>query len=172
MVLLLLLAIAAIVWSISQLRSSKRAQAKLQRELELLEQRYKPIVDVDQEVDRAKERLSELMVQHGRIEAEIESAKRGLTRIHEELALANDAAFLVEIGYYEPRYDFEDLPSYEAELQRIREKQKAMLREDGTGDNRRAAAFATQSLSFNGSATQGRAAQKKTLKLILRAFNG
>ena len=47
-----------------------------------------------------------------------------------------------------------------------------MLREDGTGDNRRAAAFATQSLSFNGSATQGRAAQKKTLKLILRAFNG
>ncbi|CAK6693628.1 hypothetical protein OGCDGJMD_01470 [Cyanobium usitatum str. Tous] len=172
MVLLLLLAIAAIVWSISQLRSSKRAQAKLQRELELLEQRYKPIVDVDQEVDRAKERLSELMVQHGRIEAEIESAKRGLTRIHEELALANDAAFLVEIGYYEPRYDFEDLPSYEAELQRIREKQKAMLREDGTGDNRRAAAFATQSLSFNGSATQGRAAQKKTIKLILRAFNG
>ena len=172
MVLLLLLAIAAIVWSISQLRSSKRAQAKLQRELELLEQRYKPIVDVDQEVDRAKERLSELMVQHGRIEAEIESAKRGLTRIHEELALANDAAFLVEIGYYEPRYDFEDLPSYEAELQRIREKQKAMLREDGTGDNRRAAAFATQSLSFNGSATQGRAAQKKTIKLILRSFNG
>ena len=95
MVLLLLLAIAAIVWSISQLRSSKRAQAKLQRELELLEQRYKPIVDVDQEVDRAKERLSELMVQHGLIEAEIESAKRGLTRIHEELALANYAAFLV-----------------------------------------------------------------------------
>ena len=131
MVLLLLLAIAAIVWSISQLRSSKRAQAKLQRELELLEQRYKPIVDVDQEVDRAKERLSELMVQHGRIEAEIESAKRGLTRIHEELALANDAAFLVEIGYYEPRYDFEDVPSYEAELSRIREKQKAMLRQDG-----------------------------------------
>ena len=173
MALLLLLAIAAIVWSISQLRSSKRAQAKLQRELELLEQRYKPIVDVDQEVDRAKERLSELMVQHGRIEAEIESAKRGLTRIHEELALANDAAFLVEIGYYEPRYDFEDVPSYEAELSRIREKQKAMLRQDGTGHNNgRAAAFTTQSLSFNGSVAQGKAAQKKTLKLMLRAFNG
>ena len=114
-----------------------------------------------------------MMVQHGRIEAEIESAKRGLTRIHEELALANDAAFLVEIGYYEPRYDFEDVPSYEAELSRIREKQKAMLRQDGTGHNNgRAAAFTTQSLSFNGSVAQGKAAQKKTLKLMLRAFNG
>jgi hypothetical protein len=173
MVLLLLLAIAAIVWSISQLRSSKRAHAKLQRELELYEQRYKPIVDIDKEVERAKERLSELMVQHGRIEAEIDSAESGLARINEELALASDAAFLAEIGYYEPRYDFEDIPSYEAELARIRDKQKAMLREDGTGDNRAgAAAFITGQLTYKGSLSQGRAAQKKTLKLMLRAFNG
>ena len=48
-----------------------------------------------------------------------------------------------------------------------------MLREDGTGNNKvKAAAYATQSLSFNGSVAQGKAAQKKTLKLILRAFNG
>lgn len=173
MVLLLLLAIAAIAWSISQLRSSKRAQAKLQRELGLYEQRYKPIVDIDKEVERAKERLSELIIQHGRIEAEIDSAESGLARINEELALASDAAFLSEIGYYEPRYDFEDIPSYEAELTLIREKQKAMLREDGTGDNRSgAAAFITGQLTYKGSLSQGRAAQKKTLKLMLRAFNG
>ena len=96
-----------------------------------------------------------------------------MARLNEELALASDAAFLVEVGYYEPRYEFEDLPSYESELQRIREKQKAMLREDGTGNNRAgAAAFTTAELTFNNSTAQGRAAQKKTLKLILRAFNG
>ena len=134
--------------------------------------RYKPAMDIDRHVRLGEERVQKLLDQEQQLRVEIESAKRGLTRINEELELASDAAFLVEVGYYEPHYDFEDLPSYEAELQRIREKQKAMLREDGTGDNRSAAAFATQSLSFNGSATQGRAAQKKTLKLILRAFNG
>ena len=166
--LLLLVAIAAIAWGVSQAKALKAAQGQLQE----FSRRYKPALDIDQHVLQMKERVQKLLDQEHRLRSEIESAEHGLTLINEELALASDAAFLVEVGYYEPRYDFEDLPSYEAELQRIREKQKAMLREDGTGDNRRAAAFATQSLSFNGSATQGRAAQKKTIKLILRAFNG
>jgi hypothetical protein len=166
--LLLLVAIAAIAWGIGQAKAVKAAHGQLQE----FSKRYKPAMDIDRHVRLGEERVQKLLDQEQQLRAEIESAKQGLTRINEELELASDAAFLVEVGYYEPRYDFEDLPSYEAELQRIREKQKAMLREDGTGDNRSAAAFATQSLSFNGSATQGRAAQKKTLKLILRAFNG
>ena len=166
--LLLLVAIAAIAWGIGQAKAVKAAQGRLQE----FSRRYKPAMDIDRHVRLGEERVQKLLDQEQQLRAEIESAKQGLTRINEELELASDAAFLVEVGYYEPRYDFEDLSSYEAELLRIREKQKAMLREDGTGDNRRAAAFTTQSLSFNGSATQGRAAQKKTLKLILRAFNG
>jgi len=130
-------------------------------------------MDIDQHVLQVKERVQKLLDQEGRIRTQIESAEQGLARINEELKLASDAAFLVEVGYYEPRYEFEDLPSYEAELQRIRDKQKAMLREDGTGNNKsKASAYATQDLTYNGSSAKGRAAQKKTLKLILRAFNG
>jgi len=130
-------------------------------------------MDIDQHVLQVKERVQKLLDQEGRIRTQIESAEQGLARINEELKLASDAAFLVEVGYYEPRYEFEDLPSYEAELQRIRDMQKAMLREDGTGNNKsKASAYATQDLTYNGSSAKGRAAQKKTLKLILRAFNG
>lgn len=133
----------------------------------------RPAMDIDQHVLQVKERVQKLLDQEGRIRTQIESAEQGLARINEELKLASDAAFLVEVGYYEPRYEFEDLPSYEAELQRIRDKQKAMLREDGTGNNKsKASAYATQDLTYNGSSAKGRAAQKKTLKLILRAFNG
>jgi hypothetical protein len=167
--LLLLVAIAAIAWGVSQARSLKAAQGQLQE----FSRRYKPAMDIDRHVQMGEERVQKLLKQEGQLRAEIESAQQGLTRINEELELASDAAFLVEVGYYEPRYEFEDLPSYEAELQRIREKQKALLREDGTGNNKsRAAAYATQDLSYNGSSTKGRSAQKKTLKLILRAFNG
>lgn len=166
--LLLLVAIAAIAWGMGQANALKAAKAQLQE----FSRRYKPAMDIDQHVLQMKERVQKLLDQEARTRAEIKSAEQGLARINEELELASDAAFLVEVGYYEPRYDFEDLPSYEAELQRIRDKQKAMLREDGTGSNTAAAAYATQGLTFNGSASQGRAAQKKTLKLILRAFNG
>ena len=48
-----------------------------------------------------------------------------------------------------------------------------MLREDGTGNRRKgSAAYTTQDLTYNGSVAKGKAAQKKTLKLMLRAFNG
>lgn len=167
--LLLLVAIAAIAWGIGQAKAVRAAQKKLQE----FSRRYEPAMDIDRHVQLGEERVQKLLDQEQQLRAEIESAKQGLTRINEELELASDAAFLVEVGYYEPRYEFEDLPSYEAELERIREKQKALLREDGTGNNKsRAAAYATQDLSYNGSSAKGRSAQKKTLKLILRAFNG
>lgn len=178
--LLLLLAVASTAWATALTRRERQTQSKLReelsfcrRELENYEIKYKPIIDLDQEIEELKLILHKLSDSRNKIEAEINSAKSGLSRIHQELALARDAAFLIEIGYYEPRYDFEDVPSYEAELSRIRENQKAMLREDGTGNSKgKSAAYATQSLSFNGSAAKGKAAQKKTLKLMLRAFNG
>ena len=130
--LLLLVAIAALVWGFGQAKALKAAQARVQE----LTKRYQPAIDIDQHVRQAKERLEDLFEKERGIRSEINSAQQGLARINEELALASDAAFLVEVGYYEPRYEFEDLPRFEAELQRIREQQKAMLREDGTGNNR------------------------------------
>lgn len=180
--ILLAIAAAGIYWGVSLSRSLKAAQEKLQDyaqryqeaqdKLQDYAQRYQPAMVIDRYVQLGEAKVQRLLGKEQQLKSEIQVAERDLTRISEELALATDAAFLAEIGYYEPRYDFEDIASYEAELQRIRGKQKAMLREDGTGSNRAAAAFATQALSFNGSEAQGRAAQKKTLKLILRAFNG
>ena len=178
--LLLVLAITAVTWCATQARSTRRKLEKLRAdlsfckgELEHYERKYKPIIDIEKEIEREAARIKELLEKKSRLESEIDSARSGLARVNEELALASDSSYLLEVGYYEPHYEFEDVPGYEAELQRIREKQKAMLREDGTGNNKfKAAACATQNLSYNGSIAKGRSAQKKTLKLILRAFNG
>ena len=177
---LLLVAIGALAWVLSRNQSLSRMQAKLQqdvtflkKELDDYEQRYKPIIDIDKGIREREIKLSELGSKQQTLESEISSANTALKRINEELALANDAAYLAEIGYYEPHYEFEDVPSYEVELKRIREKQKEMLREDGTGNRRKgSAAYTTQDLTYNGSVAKGKAAQKKTLKLMLRAFNG
>jgi len=181
--ILLAVAAASIYWGVSQSRSLKTAQAKLQDlaqryqeaqgNLKDFAQRYQPAMAIDRYVQLGEEKVERLLSKEQQIKDAIQVAERDLSRISEELALATDAAFLADIGYYEPRYDFEGVESYEVELQRIRDKQKAMLREDGTGNNKsRAAAYTTQDLSYNGSSAKGRSAQKKTLKLILRAFNG
>lgn len=166
--LLLLVATAAFAWGLTRAMALKSAKIKLQD----YSKRYKPSIDIDRHVRLGEERVQKLRQMEKQLQAEISSFESSLARIHEELALASDAASLAEIGYYEPRYAFEDIPSYESTLNQIREQQKAMLREDGTSGNKAAAAYATQVLTFNGSVSQGRAAQKKTLKLMLRAFNG
>lgn len=106
------------------------------------------------------------------LSAQKQQAQADLDLIEEALKLKSDDAHLLEVGYYEPVYGFEDLPRYEAELTKIKEKQKELLKTDGEAGDRQAAAFATESLTYNGSEAQGRQLLKKVLRLMLRAFNG
>ena len=169
LVLLLILVCATILWGLTQQSKLKEAKKKLEEYSRL----YKPAMDVDTHVRLAENRVQKLRAQEASMKSEISSAESSLVRINEELLLASDASFLAEIGYYEPVYDFQDIPSYEVELQKIRNAQKAMLREDGTGGNRSAsAAFITNQLTYNNSLSEGRTAQKRIMKLMLRAFNG
>lgn len=118
---------------------------------------------------REKDRLGAVLQE---LSALKQQAQADLDLIEEALKLKSDDAHLLEVGYYEPVYGFEDLPRYEAELAKIKEKQKELLKTDGEGGDRRAAACATESITYNGSEAQGRQLLKKVLRLMLRAFNG
>lgn len=144
--------------SMLQEQSKKTADsivAKGQAKVQLLEQ----------EAERFRESLSDL-------ELKREEAQNELDFINQAIALKNDDIHLLDVGYFEAGYDFEDLPAYEAALRRIREEQKQLLRLDGSEGDRSAAAFCSETIRFNDSVSQGRSMIKKILKLMLRAFNG
>ena len=143
--------------------------ANKQAESELTSAREKALTTIGD----AREESRQLRSKIDSLRADAKSAKDELELLTEALRLKEGDAHLLEVGYYEPIYEFEDILRYEVRLNQIREQQRAMLREDGTGkQNAAAAAYATKQLTFNGSASQGRAAQKKTMNLMLRAFNG
>jgi len=184
--------------SVLQEESKKVADsivAKGQADLKHLEQK------VEEKAERINNRASELQEQSKKaaasivakgqaklkqLEREAESIrqsistlerKRDLTQneldfINQAIALKSVDIHLLEVGYFEAGYDFEDLPAYEAALRRIREEQKQMLRMDGSDGERSAAAFCSETIRFNDSVAQGRSMIKKILKLMLRAFNG
>jgi hypothetical protein len=120
---------------------------------------------LEQEFDSIRESLSAL-------ETEREEVQNELAFINQAIALRNDDVHLLEMGYFEAGYDFEDLPAYEAALRRIREAQRQMLRIDGSEGDRSGAAFCSETIRFNDSVSQGRSMIKKILKLMIRAFNG
>jgi hypothetical protein len=121
--------------------------------------------DLEQEAESIRETVSSL-------EMKREALQNELDFINQAIALKNDDIHLLEMGYFEAGYDFEDLSAYEAALRRSREEQKQMLRKDGSEGDRSAAAFCTVTIQFNESVSQGRSMIKKILKLMLRAFNG
>lgn len=172
-----------------------------QRRVSKLRSKYAPIANAEEEAERIRERSSMLqeqskktadsMVAKGQaklqdLERKVESISESLSAIqtkrdealneldfiNQAIALKNDDIHLLELGYFEAGYDFEDLPAYEAALRRIREEQKQMLRTDGSEGDRSAAAFCSETIRFNDSVSQGRSMIKKILKLMLRAFNG
>lgn len=182
--LILLVAIIAIwAWGAGQSRSAKQLRAKL-----------KPITDIEKYAAEARSRADKQMAlarteaeqlvinaqkQKSDLTLEIEQLKgqvalsgRELAIIRQQLAEQEEAAHLLEVGYYEPIFEFKDLAKYQSQMDVIREQQKRMLRTEGASGDRTAAAYATQTLTFNGSEAQGKQLLKKVLRLMLRAFNG
>ena len=172
-----------------------------QRKVSRLRSKYAPIANAEEEAERIRKQSSFLQEQSKKVadsivakgqaelkhlEQEAESIRQSLSSlemkreatqneldfINQSIALKNDDVHLLEVGYFEASYNFEDLPAYEAALRKIRELQKQMLRLDGSEGDRRAAAFCTETIRFNDSVSQGRSLIKKILRLMLRAFNG
>lgn len=173
------------------------AQGKVSK----LRSKYAPITSAEEEAERIRKRSSVLQEQSKKtadsivakgqaklqhLEREAESVRKSISSfemkreeaqneldfINQAIALKNDDIHLLEVGYFEAGYEFDDLPAYEAALRRIREEQKQMLRMDGSEGVRSAAAFCSETIRFNDSVSQGRSMIKKILKLMLRAFNG
>jgi hypothetical protein len=185
MLVLLLVVVAAFIgaWGANQ-----RNQARL------LKERLRPIDDIntyvrmarssaDAALEKARNEAKEILETAMRersslndrismLRSESESAIAELHVLEEGLRLKADDAHLLEVGYYEPVYGFEDLYKYQKEKEKIRDIRLRMLRASGESGDRSAAAFACEQLTYNGSEAEGNRLLKKVLQLMLRAFNG
>lgn len=182
--LILLIAFVAVwVWGAGQSRKAKQLTAKL-----------KPITDIekyaaearasadkqlrlarseaDQLVSAAQRQKSDLTLEIEQLKGQVQLSGRELALIRQQLDEQQEAAHLLEVGYYEPLFEFKDLPKYQDQMEVIKAQEKRMLQTEGASGDRTAAAYATQTISFNGSEAQGRQLLKKILRLMLRAFNG
>lgn len=181
--ILLLLLVVLFVWGVSLNNSLKRLSEKLKpiSNAEAYAKATRNLADshLSEARQEAKAILGSMSTRKqeaeqvlAKLHDQARQAQARLTMINEGLSLRSDEAFLLEVGYYEPVYGFEDLSRYETELREIKDKQKQLLRVSGEAGDRSGAAFATSPLTYNGSEAQGRQLLKRVLRLMLRAFNG
>jgi chromosome segregation ATPase len=169
----LLVAVAALVLlsrRIAQLRSKYSviidadAEARRIRE-ESSRQVDKIAAEASKELERLQSQLNAERAQLETVVAETAKAKSAYEQYRSEITLLEENLEDISFGVYKPHFDFDTPEDYKQALQRVVDKQKAMIR---AGD---AARFAV-SWTVGGSRREGERMQRQYIKLLLRAFNG
>lgn len=104
-----------------------------------------------------------------KLREEIQKEKDKLDAIKTQINLANaeleNANNNIELGFYKPTYNFADSLTYKSALDQVIEQEKMLVRN-------KLATIITNTVSFNGSDSKGRAMQNKAASALIRAFNG
>lgn len=145
----------------------RRARAETQK----VRERYAPIVDQEKEVERIQREIDRLQgvakEESGKIDdlRQSYSEKRGhFLRLQDQIAVYDERLALAELGVYEPHFEFRDSEEFKREIQRVRERQKDMIRD-------KTATFSPRDWTVDGSVAKGRAMMNRQVRLTMRAFN-
>jgi predicted nucleic acid-binding Zn-ribbon protein len=139
-------------------------------------ERYKPITDIEEEVESQKKSLEQLIsaknndiknieTEFNALNSNYQNALETYKNLRKEVSVFESKLDLIEFGIYEPVYDFEKSDDYREEQNKIIQIQKEMITAD-------TAAMCNTNWTVEGSEAKGRAVVKVYKKLMLRAFNG
>lgn len=103
--------------------------------------------------------------QHTKFVSETDRVRAELTRLSSELSRVEGSLEDISFGLYKPQYTFDTPEQFKAEIARVYERQKELVRAG------KAASFAV-SWTVGNSKREGERMQKQYSKLLLRAFNG
>jgi len=151
---LLVWVVVILVWRYRRLSSSFRQH----------QERFRGVIDAEAERTRILKEVESGEVSLRAAETLRKDVENKIQALQLALKPLEEEADLRSVGFYKPHYQFEHVESYEAELERIHELQKGMLKN-------KAAAVCSAEWRVNGSLVEGKKQIKDTLKLILRAFN-
>lgn len=99
------------------------------------------------------------------LHARVQYQRNLLAELEGQVRKVEEALEMQEFGFYRPRYDFESSSKYQQMIDRVREQQTQMTKNDS-------AVIWEKQWTVEGSEAKGRKMMAEQTKLMLRAFNG
>lgn len=160
-----------IMWQIADNEKKKQIKA-IEDESKKIIEKFKPIVDIQQEITNKKLDLNQVVEQLNNAYNQVKQAEvykndliNDSNKLKEILQFHESDIELYEFGFYQPLYNFGTSALYKSKLDEIKNKQKQILQEH------RAINMAI-SWTMNGSAAEGKKVLNDLSRLMLLAFNG
>ncbi|EGR0746409.1 DUF4041 domain-containing protein [Vibrio parahaemolyticus] len=160
------------------------------------EEKYSQVIDIEAECERvksalevekaeieskSKQKLDELEAQKeqlvkertniegqiANIRIDYKSKKNTYDALSKQIAIFSEDVELIELGFYEPKFDFDASETFKEEIKKCKGRQKALLRERSSSG----AIYCYRDWTVDGSRTEGKKMTNKGIRLTARAFN-
>ena len=122
-----------------------------------LETRYRDVLDIDQYLEDQNKKLTDVKNSY----AEKKQIYDALTQ---QISIYEDKLEFIDVGIYDPSFEFETSEEFKLKIDAIREQQKEFIRD-------KKAMFCNAEWTIDGSRTKGKTMTNRQMRLALRAFN-
>jgi hypothetical protein len=136
----------------------------LAKRLMSIEERFKPVVDMDAEVARLAQEARSTARDIDILRTQYRDKKAVYDRLLSEVAVFDDKLAFAEMGVYEPHFDFTDSEQYKRSIEAVRQLQKQMITD-------KTAVICTKEWTVDGNRSAGKTMTNRNIRLTLRAFN-
>ena len=150
---------------ISTLKQKRKLTRQFQGVIDVESEQKKIKVVLEAEQEKVRETTTQLQQQRNALQVEIDNTESALTELKKQVSILEDEANIQSYGLYEPKYDFGESSLYKTEIDNIRKKQKAMIRD-------KTAIICRTEWVVDGSKVKGRQKTNQQIRLMARAFNG
>ncbi len=133
--------------------------------LRSVRRKYEPIIELDAEIQKRTSERDSAIKETEVLREEYTNKRQIFDKLKGEVALYEDKMAFIEMGVYEPHFDFSDPEEYKDEIKWVRAEQKAMVKD-------KTAVICTTQWQVEGSVAKGRTMTNRNIRLTLRAFNG
>jgi chromosome segregation ATPase len=148
----------------------------IKNDIEGIKNRYGNIIDVDKALAEKNTELKNLNLKASNLQLEYQLKANELKKEYtekkdmydeflKELSILEESLENISYGLYKPHYSYDTSEAYKIQLEKIREKQSAMLKAEN-------ATYCGTKWNIGGSEKEGEKMVKQVSKLMLRAFNG
>lgn len=120
------------------------------------------IASLEEEVNGVRQQAE---AERNLVKKEIQNLEQVKAKLQKDISLLEEKSYLESFGFYESKYDFEELRQYETALSTIKDEQKKLILAN-------VAATCSQEWTVEGSRAAGKKMENEKLQLMLRAFNG
>ena len=137
------------------------------KKLRAIRKRFQPVISVEEEVEKLTNKRNAVIKDTEKLKADYTEKRTIFDRLKKELASYDEKLSsnnILEMGIYEPHFDFTDTEEFKQQIKYIREEQKSRVKS-------KTAVTCNVEWTVEGSKAKGKTMTNRNIRLTLRAFN-